>query len=130
MKSLDPDVCAYPTLKDAIEGNEFVNADYEVDRSIPDINDHEYTLQIKLPTETTSIVLNTEGEHKLDFVFREINDLNTSASTEPADFEVSWEKPQTFCSPTLGLEYIEATKQFQITATVLSGQLTTKLQDE
>ena len=129
-KLLSPDVAFYETLKDAINGTEFVNADVEVDREIPDINDNQYTLQIKLPTETTSIVLNTEGTHNLDFVFRLISDINTSGSTDPNDFEISWEKQQTFCSETLGLTYVPALKQFQIHATVLEGQLSNKLQDE
>lgn len=129
-KLLSPDIAFYETLEDAINGTEFVNADVEVDRSIPDINDDQYTLQIKLPTETTSIVLNTEGTHNLDFVFRYVNALNNSASTDPNDFEISWEKPQTFCSSTLGLTYVSALKQFQIHATVLEGQLTNHLQDE
>ena len=127
---LSPDVAFYNTLKEAIDGEEFVNADVEVDRSIPDINDDTYTLQIKLPTETTSIVLNTEGTHNLDFVFRTVSDITTSGSTDPNDFNVYWEKSQTFCSNTLGLSYIEATKQFQIHATVITGQLTDHLQDE
>ena len=107
-----------------------MNADVEIDRSIPDINDNQYTLQIKLPTETTSIVLNTEGTHNLDFVFRLISDINTSGSTNPDDFEIYWEKSQTFCSETLGLTYVEALKQFQIHCTVLEGKLTDHLQDE
>ena len=127
---LSPDVAFYNTLKEAIDGEEFVNADVEVDRSIPDINDDTYTLQIKLPTETTSIVLNTEGTHNLDFVFRTVSDITTSGSTDPNDFNVYWEKSQTFCSNTLGLSYIEATKQFQIHATVITGQLTDHLQDD
>ena len=129
-KLLSPDVAFYETLEDAVNGTEFVNADVEVDREIPDINDNQYTLQIKLPTQTTSIVLNTEGTHNLDFVFRLISDINTSGSTDPNDFEISWEKPQTFCSSTLGLTYVPALKQFQIHCTVLEGQLTDKLQDE
>lgn len=128
-KMLSPDVAFYEKLQDAIDGNEFVNAEVEVDRSIADINDKQYTLQIKLPTETTSIVLNTVGNHSFDFVFRYVNDINTSASTNPEDFEVSWEKSQTFCTaPTLS--YIPETKQFQIHTTVIENQLTNKLQDE
>ena len=129
-KLLSPDIAFYETLEDAINGTEFVNADVEIDRSIPDINDNQYTLQIKLPTETTSIVLNTEGTHNLDFVFRLISDINTSGSTNPDDFEIYWEKSQTFCSETLGLTYVEALKQFQIHCTVLEGKLTDYLQDE
>ena len=129
-KLLRPDVAYYVTLKDAIEGEEFVNADVEIDRSIPDINDNEYTLQIKLPTETTSIVLNTEGQHTMDFVFRLVSDVNVTGSTDPNDFEVTWEKSQTFCDNDLPVTYNSTTKQFTITATVLTGQLTDYLQDE
>jgi len=127
---LTPDVAFYTSLKDAIEGEEFVNADVEVDRTIPDINDNEYTLQIKLPSETTSIVLNTVGTHTMDFVFRLVSDVNTSGSTDPDDFEVSWEKSQTFCENSLPVTYNSITKQFTITATVKEGQLTDHLQDE
>ena len=127
---LSPDVAFYPTLKDAIEGNEFVNADVEVDRTIPDINNDTYALQIKLPNEGTSKVLNMEGEHTMDFVFRMTNDLSMAGSTDPADFEVKWEKSQTFCSTELPVTYNSITKQFTITATVLTGQLTQNLQDE
>lgn len=129
-KLLSPDIAFYETLKDAIEGTEFVNADVEVDRSIPDINDNKYSLQIKLPTETTSIVLNTEGEHQLDFVFRLISDINTSGSTNPNDFQVYWEKSQDFCSEALPVSYVETTKQFQITVNVIANKLSDKLQDE
>lgn len=127
---LNPDVAAYETLKKAIDGDEFVNADAEVDRAIPDINNQTYSLQIKLPNEGTSIVLNTEGAHTMDFVLRLVSDLNTTGSEEPNDFEVKWEKSQTFCSTSLPVTYNPTTKQFTITATVLEGQLTDHLQDE
>ena len=127
-KLLSPDIAFYNSLEDAINGTEFVNADVEVDRAIPDINDNQYTLQIKLPTETTSIVLNTVGVHNLDFVFRLISDLNTTASTDPEDFEVSWEKTQTFCSNDLSVTYVPTLKQFQIHCTVTN--VTDQLQDE
>ena len=129
-KLLSPDVAYYDSLKDAIDGEEFVNADVEIDRSIPDINDNQYTLQIKLPTETTSIVFNTEGQHKMDFVFRMVSDVNVTGSTDPSDFEVTWEKSQTFCENSLPVTYNSTTKQFTITATVKTGQLTDQLQDE
>lgn len=129
-KLLSPDVAYYQTLKEAIDGEEFVNADVEVDRTIPDINDDQYALQIKLPNEGTSIVLNTESSHTMDFVFRMVGDLNTSGSTDPADFEVKWEKSQTFCENALPVTYNPITKQFTITATVKEGQLTQNLQDE
>ena len=129
-KLLSPDVAYYETLKEAIDGEEFVNADVEVDRTIPDINDDQYALQIKLPNEGTSIVLNTESSHTMDFVFRMVGDLNTSGSTDPADFEVKWEKSQTFCENALPVTYNPITKQFTITATVKEGQITQNLQDE
>ncbi|MBR7026014.1 MAG: hypothetical protein IKI13_00345 [Bacteroidales bacterium] len=129
-KLLSPDVAYYDSLKDAIDGEEFVNADVEIDRTIPDINDDRYTLQIKLPTETTSIVFNTEEQHKMDFVFRMVSDVNVTGSTDPSDFEVTWEKSQTFCENSLPVTYNSTTKQFTITATVKTGQLTDQLQDE
>ena len=128
-KLLSPDVAFYETLKDAVDGEEFVNADVEVDRTIPDINDDTYTLQIKLLNEGTSTVLNTEGDHTMDFVFRMASDVSQAGSTDPDDFEVYWEKSQTFCGdPTL--TYNSATKQFTITTEVLEGMLTDHLQDE
>ncbi len=128
-KLLSPDVAYYETLKDAINGNEFVNADIEVDRSITDINDENYTLQILLPNETTSIVFNTEDTYDLDFAFRTVEDVTVSGSTDPADFEIKWEKDQTFCTaPTLS--YVEETKQFQIHTKVIDGQLSDQLQSE
>ena len=127
-KLLSPDVAYYETLEDAVNGDEFVNADVEVDRSIPDINDENYTLQILLPNEGTSVVLNTLSTHNLDFAFRMASDVSEPGSTDPADFDVYWEKSQSFCSNTLGLTYVAATKQFQIHVTVTS--LTDQLQDE
>lgn len=129
-KLLSPDVAYYETLKDAIEGTEFMNADIEISRDITDVNDDTYTLQILLPTETTSIVLNTEGENTdMHFAFRMASDVSLPGSTDPADFEISWEKPQTFCSnPTL--TYDTNTKQFVIHTTVLEGKLSNQLQSE
>ncbi len=128
-KLLSPDVAYYETLKDAIEGTEFVNADIEVSRDITDINNEQYTLQILLPTETTSIVFNTEDTQDLDFAFRTVEDVTVSGSTDPADFEVKWEKSQTFCTnPTLS--YVPETKQFQIHTKVIQGQLSDELQSE
>ena len=141
-KLLKPDVASYTTLKDAVEGEQFVNAETEVDRTIPDINDKNYTLQIKLPNEGTSIVLNSEGEHTMDFVFRLVDDINTTPEgivdvdennnyiVNDNIFEVKWEKTQTFCSASLPLTYNPTTKQFTITATVLENKLTDHLQDE
>ena len=129
-KLLSPDVAYYESLKEAIEGSEFMNADIEISRSITDINDENYTLQILLPTETTSIVLNTEGEHaEMEFAFRMANDVTQPGSTDPDDFEVTWENPQTFCSdPTV--TYNESTKQFKIHTTVLEGKLSDQLQSQ
>ena len=128
-KLLSPDVAYYETLKDAIDGTEFVNADIEVDRSITDINNENYTLQILLPTETTSIVFNTEDTQDLDFAFRTVEDVTVSGSTDPDNFEVKWEKSQTFCTnPTLS--YVPETKQFQIHTKVIDGQLSDQLQSE
>ncbi|MBQ9286629.1 MAG: hypothetical protein IJ209_10185 [Bacteroidaceae bacterium] len=129
-KHLSPDIAYFETLKDAINGNEFMNADIEIDRSITDVNDENYTLQILLPTETTSVVLNTEGEHdEMEFAFRMASDVNQPGSTNINDFEVSWEQEQSFCSD-LTLTYNESTKQFQIHTTVLEGKLTDQLQSE
>lgn len=129
-KLLSPDIAYYETLKDAIDGTEFMNADIEISRDITDVNDDTYTLQILLPTETTSIVLNTEGEHSdMHFAFRMASDVSLPGSTNPADFEVKWEKAQTFCSaPTL--TYDANTKQFVIHTTVLEGKLSDQLQSE
>lgn len=126
---LSPAVAYYETLKDAIDGTEFMNADIEIDRSITDVNDDDYTLQILLPTETTSIVLNTVGPHQLDFAFRMVSDVSLPGSTNPDDFEVYWEDEQDFCTDPV-LTYVEGTKQFQITTNVIDGHLTQRLQDE
>jgi len=134
VKLLSPDVAFYETLKDAIDGNEFVNADLEIGREITDINDDQYVLQILLPTETTSIVFNTEGNHDMDFAFRLASNISQSATEEVSDFEVYWENHKDagdndFCTkPTL--TYIESTKQFMIHTTVKQGKLTSNLQDE
>lgn len=128
-KLLNPDVAYYKTLKDAIDGTEFMNADVEIDRSITDVNNDDYTLQILLPTQTTSIVLNTVGEHQFDFAFRQVSDVTQTGSTNPDDFDVYWEKAQTFCTAP-DLDYDSDTKQFQITTTVNKGKVTDQLQDE
>ena len=130
-KKLSPYISFYGTLKDAIEGTEFVNSDVEVDRAVPDINNKTHTLQIKLPNEgSTSIVLNTAGPHEMDFVFRAISDLSTSASVDPDDFDVYWEKSQSFCASNLQVTYNSSTQQFTITANVLQDNLSDQLQDE
>ena len=128
-KLLKPNVAYYETLKAAIDGDEFINADVEVDRSISDINDDNYTLQILLPTETTSIVFNTLEDQYLDFAFRTVSDVTVTGSTNPNDFEVTWEKSQTFCDA-LTVTYDSNTKQFRIKTKVLDGQLKSTLQDE
>ena len=130
---LNPNVGFYRTLADAIKGDEFINADIEVDRNITSVNDDTYTLQILLPTETTSIVFNTVTTYSLDFAFRKATNVSESGSTNPQDFEVYWEKHEggdnDFCTkPTLS--YVEGTKQFMINTTVKSGAVTDKLQDE
>lgn len=130
-KLLSPDVACYTSLEAAINGSEFMNAEMEVARSIAEISNKTYTLQIKLPTETTSIVLNTVGENNdMKFVFRLANDVSTAGSTNPDDFEVKWEKSQTFCDSNLPVTYNPTTKQFVIKATVLEGHLTQNLQSE
>lgn len=126
---LSPNVAYYETLKEAIEGEEFVNADVEIDRSITDINDDTYTLQILLPTETTATVLNTPGSHDLHFAFRLVSDINTSGTEDPDDFNVYWENSQSFCTDPV-LTYDGETKQFVITTSVIESQLDRHLKDE
>lgn len=105
LEKLRPDVSAYPTLYDAINATEFINAPVEVDRSITDITDNEYTLQIKLPTETTSIVFNQLGANTMDFQFLKVSDLS-NVTENPNDFTIEWEeKAPAFASETLSWEY-------------------------
>ena len=128
-KMLSPNVDYYHTLKEAIDGEEFVNADVEIDRSITDINDEDYTLQILLPSETTATVLNTAGTHELHFAFRLVSDITTSGTEDTDEFNIYWENSQSFCSePTL--TYDGDTKQFVISTDVIEDQLTDYLQDE
>ena len=128
-KLLSPDVAFFETLEDAINGTEFMNADVEIERSITDVNDDQYTLQILLPTETTAIVLNTPGDHHLDFAFRMANDVSQAGSEDPDDFDVYWEYEQNFCSdPTL--EYNSETMQFEIHTTVDAEKLNGRLNDQ
>lgn len=135
-KNFKPTIAAYPTLKDALNGTEYMNADMEVSRDITDISNKNYTLQILLPTQTTSTVFNTEGEHKMDFAFRLVNDVSTSGTIKPEDFEVYWENSQGFCQEDLDVSYNTSTKQFTITATVPKtpeggkSVLTDQLQDQ
>lgn len=128
-KLLNPDVAFYPTLKDAIEGDQFVNAEPEVARSIPILNNDSLSLQILLETGTTSIVLNREAEFEMNFALRKIPDTSQTGSTSADDFDVSWEEGQTFCSDPV-VTYDSTTKQFTIKTTVLEDQLTDHLQDE
>ena len=135
---LNPNVGYYQTLEKAIQGEEFINADIDVDRNITSVNDDKYTLQILLPTETTSIVFNTVTTYSLDFAFRMASDVTQPGSNNPDDFEVYWEKhdpkdggdgSNDFCTkPTLS--YVEGTKQFMINTTVKPGKVTSELQDE
>ena len=55
--------------------------------------------------------------------------MTVSGSTNPNDFEVTWEKSQTFCDA-LTVTYDSNTKQFRIKTKVLDGQLKSTLQDE
>lgn len=135
-KNFKPTIAAYPTLEDALNGTEYMNADMEVSRDITDISNKKYTLQILLPTQTTSTVFNTEGEHKMDFAFRLVNDISTSGTVDPNAFEVYWENSQGFCQEDLDVSYNTSTKQFTITATVPKtpeggkSVLTDQLQDQ
>ena len=136
-KLLSPDVAYYETLKEAIDGEAFMDGEIEIDRSITEVNDGEKTLQILLPTETTAIVLNTSGNHEMHFAFRMASDVSQAGSTNPADFTVEWENTQTFCKTVLPVTYDPNTKQFAITATVKNAEtdpdgngLSDKLQDE
>lgn len=92
--SLDLDL-AYETLEDAINGTKYANGDVEVSRSLTDINNDVNSLQIKLPTETTSIVFNmatAEGEtnKQMQFVIVKNSDLS-DAGVAASDVNVYWE---------------------------------------
>lgn len=138
-KLLSPDVAYYETLKEAIDGEAFMDGEVEIDRSITEVNDGEKTLQIKLPTETTSIVLNSVGVHNdLFFVFRDAKNINIDGSTNPDDFNVYWENKDDrtpeqqaafFCTDPV-LSFNNTTHQFVISTQVKEGKLTDKLQDE
>jgi hypothetical protein len=133
-KLLSPDIAYYETLKDAINGEAFMDGELEIDRSITEVNDENYTLQILLPTETTSIVLNQEGENTdMQFAFRNLDLTEVEGTTTPEDnitaFNVYWENSQTFCTdPTV--TYNSSTKQYTIHTTVKENQLTDELQSE
>ena len=127
---LTPDVAYYTSLKAAIDGKDFMNADIEVSREITDINDATNTLQILLPTtQTTSIVFNTAEKHYMDFAFRLVSDVSETASTDPKDFEIFWEKsaPPFSSQNDLNCTYVESSKQFRIEANITS--VTDQLQD-
>lgn len=134
ISNLSPYVAYYTTLKDAIDGTEFVNADPEIDRTITYVNNAQYSLQILLPTETNSIVFNTEGQQQpMDFAFRLVSNPSESGagSNNLSDFDIHWEnKDQEICEKNLGLSYDSTTKQFKITATVKEGQVGNDLKDE
>ena len=92
--SLDLDV-SYDTLKDAIEGNKYANGDVEVSRSLTDISNEANSLQIKLPTETTSIVFNMatnagETNNQMQFVIVKTSDLS-DAGVDASAVNVYWE---------------------------------------
>lgn len=90
VSSLDHD--GYGTLKDAVNGSEFANSAAEAERTIPVINDDTYSLQIDLDEEPgkTSVVYNSTGTYNIGFKFLQLSDMS-NATTNPADFEFSWE---------------------------------------
>ena len=137
LTDLDPNISYYTTLKDAVEGTEFVNAKVEIDRDITFVNDDDYTLQLLLKTETTSVVFNTVGQQEpLHFAFRPVNGGATPTGTTVNSFNVRWEtwedegvdEDHRFLSG-LELSYDEETDQFGITTSVKAGKLTDVLQD-
>ena len=139
LTDLDPNISYYTTLKDAVEGNEFVNSEVEIDRNITFVNDNDYTLQLLLKTETTSVVFNTEGKQEaLHFAFRPVNGGATPTGTTVESFNVKWEiwddpnnpvpEEQRFLNG-LELSYDGETDQFGITTSVKAGKLTDVLQD-
>ena len=128
-KLLNPDVAFYETLEEAITGDQFVNAQPEVARTIPILNNDTYSLQILLESGTTSIVLNREATFTMNFAFRTVADITQPGSTNTNDFDVKWEKSQTFCTDPQ-VSYDADTKQFIISTTVKPDQLTDHLQDE
>lgn len=92
--SLDIDL-SYETLEDAINGTLYANGDVEVSRNLTDINNEVNSLQIKLPTETTSIVFNMatasgETNNNMQFVIVKNSDLS-DAGVNASDVKVYWE---------------------------------------
>ncbi len=93
--SLDLDL-SYDTLGDAINGTLYANGDVEVSRSLTDINNDANSLQIKLPTETTSIVFNRatdsgDTNNNMQFVIIKNSDLS-DAGVAAGEVKVYWEK--------------------------------------
>lgn len=90
VSSLDHD--GYGTLEKAVNGSEFANSAAEAERTIPVINDDTYSLQIDLDEEPgkTSVVYNSTGTYNIGFKFLQLSDMS-NATTNPADFEFSWE---------------------------------------
>lgn len=91
--SLDLDL-SYNTLEDAINGTFYANGDVDVSRDLTDINNDDYSLQIKLPTETTSIVFNmltTESETNNNMQFAVIKVGDTAPNVDIKNIKVKWE---------------------------------------
>lgn len=90
---LDLDL-SYNTLEDAINGTFYANGDVDVSRDLTDINNDDYSLQIKLPTETTSIVFNmltTESETNDNMQFAVIKVGDTAPNVDIKNIKVKWE---------------------------------------
>lgn len=95
VKSMDG--TKYPTLKAAIEGNDFANAPVEVDRTIPTISNETYTLRVALeenPGFTYKLVHQT-GPITIPFEFLNASNespiLPSSGDISADDFEVFFE---------------------------------------
>ena len=90
---LDLDL-SYDTLEDAINGTFYANGDVDVSRDLTDINNDDYSLQIKLPTETTSIVFNmlttgSETNDNMQFAVIKVDD--TAEDVDIKNIKVKWE---------------------------------------
>lgn len=90
---LDLDL-SYDTLEDAINGTFYANGDVDVSRDLTDINNEDYSLQIKLPTETTSIVFNmlttgSETNDNMQFAVIKVDD--TAEDVDIKNIKVKWE---------------------------------------
>lgn len=91
--TLDMDV-AYDTWDAACDGTLFANGEVDIDRNITDVNNDDYSLQIKLPSETTSIVLNMvtpEGKPNTQMQFAIGKLTNDAEDPTVADVSVHWE---------------------------------------